>query len=82
MRRQVKGLLEATLAGRLRAHAWRAKNEAGYRTLQGMPRSELASFLRSLAKQLDNGIADLVFVRGVLRKLVAGNGTCAKQGLN
>lgn len=42
----------AELAGRLRAHARRAKNEPGYRTPAGMPRAAFAAFLRRQARLL------------------------------
>jgi hypothetical protein len=45
----------AALAGRLRAHARRAKNEPGYRTPGGMPRAAFAANLRRWARRTARG---------------------------
>lgn len=47
----------AELAGRLRLHARRAKNELGYRTPVGMPRAAFAAFLRRQARLLPRATA-------------------------
>jgi len=62
----------AVLAGELRKHARRAKNETGYRTPSGMPRAAFATFLRRQARQLSRGIqAD--DVNNMLRELDEAN---------
>lgn len=47
----------AALAGRLRHHARRAKNEPGYRTPAGIPRAAFAAFLRRQARLLPRATA-------------------------